>query len=96
MLTTFNELAEAELNDAVRYYENEQPGLGLAFLAEIRRTTAAVAEHPAANPILVGTIRRSEERNLRLSARLTIEVAVHTTKDAGRLGNRILREADVQ
>ena len=28
MVATFNELAETELNDAIRYYENEQVGLG--------------------------------------------------------------------
>ena len=42
MLATFNELAEAELNDAIGYDETEQVGLGAAFLAEIRRSTAAI------------------------------------------------------
>ena len=42
MLATFNELAEAELNDAIGYYETEQVGLGAAFLAEIRRSTGAI------------------------------------------------------
>lgn len=32
---TFNELAELELYDAIQYYEQEQPGLGAAFLAEV-------------------------------------------------------------
>ena len=58
MLTTFNELAEAELNDAIRYYENEQPGLGRAFLAEVRRSTIAIVEHPEASPIVHRTVRR--------------------------------------
>lgn len=58
MLATFNELAEAELNDTIRYYENEQAGLGAAFLAEIRRSTAAIVEYPEASPIARGTIRR--------------------------------------
>ena len=58
MLVTFNELAEAELNDAIRYYENERAGLGAAFLAEIRRSTAAIVEYPEASPIVRGTIRR--------------------------------------
>jgi hypothetical protein len=34
---TFNELAERELNDAAQYYEHEESGLGVAFLAEVRR-----------------------------------------------------------
>ena len=45
MLATFNELAEAELNDAIGYYETEQVGLGAALLAEIRRSTAAIVEY---------------------------------------------------
>ena len=35
MLATFNEFAEAELNEAIEYYELEHVGLGAAFLAEI-------------------------------------------------------------
>ena len=58
MLATFNELAEAELNDAIGYYETEQIGLGAAFLAEIRRSTAAIVEFPEASPIIRGTVRR--------------------------------------
>ena len=34
MRLTFNHLAERELNDAIQYYEHEQPGLGSAFLNE--------------------------------------------------------------
>ena len=58
MLATFNELAETELNDAIGYYETEQAGLGAAFLAEVRRSTEAIGEHPKANPIIGGTVRR--------------------------------------
>ena len=58
MRLTFNELAERELNDAARYYENEEPGLGTAFLVEARRCADAIAEYPEAGPIVLGTIRR--------------------------------------
>ena len=58
MRVTFNELAERELNDAAQYYEHERPGLGAAFIAEVRRCTAAVAEHPQAGQVVSGTIRR--------------------------------------
>ena len=58
MFTTFNELAEAELNDAIRYYENEQIGLGASFLAEVRRCSAAILEFPEAGSVVQGTIRR--------------------------------------
>jgi plasmid stabilization system protein ParE len=55
---TFNELAERELNDAAQYYEQEQAGLGVAFLNEVRRCAGAIAEHPQAGPIVIGSIRR--------------------------------------
>jgi toxin ParE1/3/4 len=55
---TFNELAERELNEAAQYYELEQPGLGVAYLTDVRRCTEAVVEHPHAGPIVLGAIRR--------------------------------------
>ena len=58
MRVTFNELAERELNDAAQYYEREEPGLGAAFLTEIRRCADAITEHPEAGPIVLDTIRR--------------------------------------
>ena len=58
MHVAFNELAERELNDAAQYYEHEQPGLGTAFIAEVRRCTEALAEHPESGPIVLGAIRR--------------------------------------
>ena len=58
MRVTFNELAELELNDAIQYYEHEQAGLGVAFLAEVRRCTAAIVEYPDAGRIVSGAVRR--------------------------------------
>lgn len=58
MRVTFNELAERELNDAAQYYEHEQPGLGAAFIAEVRRCTDSLSERPESGPIVLGAIRR--------------------------------------
>lgn len=58
MRVTFNALAERELNDASQYYEAEQPGLGAAFITEVRRCTEAIAEHPEAGIAVLATIRR--------------------------------------
>jgi plasmid stabilization system protein ParE len=55
---TFNELAERELNDAARYYELEQLGLGTAFITEVLRCTEAIVVHPEAGPAVPGAIRR--------------------------------------
>jgi plasmid stabilization system protein ParE len=55
---TFNELAERELIDAAQYYERAQPGLGTAFIEEVRRCSAAVAEYPHSDTVVLGNIRR--------------------------------------
>ena len=58
MRVTFNELAERELNDAIQYFEHEQSGLGAAFVAEVRRCTSGITEHPEAGAVVLGRIRR--------------------------------------
>ena len=58
MVATFNELAEAELNDAIHFYESEQVGLGVAFLAEVRRCTEGILEYPEGSPVVRADIRR--------------------------------------
>jgi len=40
--------AEAELLDAVAFYNSESEGLGYEFAAEARRTIARIIEHPNA------------------------------------------------
>jgi plasmid stabilization system protein ParE len=49
--------AHEELRAAARYYEAEQPGLGFAFLREVRRTFHFIAEHPSASGVERGDIR---------------------------------------
>lgn len=58
MVVSFDRLAELELNDAARYYELESRGLGVAFVTEVERCTEAIAQHPHAGPIALGTVRR--------------------------------------
>lgn len=38
--------AEAELLEAVTYYEARASGLGADFLAEVRHSSARIADHP--------------------------------------------------
>ena len=45
MVVSFHALAERELNDAAQYFDREQPGLGAAFIADVRRCTGAILEH---------------------------------------------------
>lgn len=49
--------AEEELREASRYYENEAPGVGLAFITEVHRLIAMVISHPLAAPKIRGSIR---------------------------------------
>lgn len=58
MVASFHDLAKVELNEAAQYYERDSPGLGAAFVTEVERSTAAILEHPEANPIVTGAIRR--------------------------------------
>lgn len=54
----FHRLAERELNDAARYYEVENPGLGASFLEEVERCLRSMADHPEAGSTLSGSVRR--------------------------------------
>ena len=58
MTIRFVELAEAELDDAVRYYENESSGLGAEFLAEVISAVNRIAEFPKAWQQLETGLRR--------------------------------------
>jgi len=40
--------ADEEFREASRYYENEAPGVGLAFIAEVHRVISVVISHPRA------------------------------------------------
>jgi plasmid stabilization system protein ParE len=54
----FHRLAEYELNEAARYYDREEPGLGMAFLEEANRCLRLIQEAPEAGAIVRGTVRR--------------------------------------
>jgi len=38
--------AEAELIAAAKFYDSQRPGLGLEFIAEVRRASDALVAHP--------------------------------------------------
>lgn len=38
--------ADAEITEAVRYYESREPGLGLDLLGEVERAFDQITEHP--------------------------------------------------
>ena len=49
--------AEEELRLAAQFYEEAQPGLGQALIAEVRRAKDHIAGHPLAAPSERGEIR---------------------------------------
>lgn len=44
----FLSCAESELHDAIRYYNEQNPGLGYEFAAEVKKTLERIASHPEA------------------------------------------------
>jgi plasmid stabilization system protein ParE len=50
--------AQAELVDAIAYYEARAPGLGEQFYAEARRILSLIAEHPEIGTPIWSTGRR--------------------------------------
>jgi plasmid stabilization system protein ParE len=50
--------AEADINDAYRWYENREPGLGGEFLGEVTTALSRIANNPLHYPELYGTARR--------------------------------------
>jgi toxin ParE1/3/4 len=72
MVVSFHELAERELSEAAQYYDGKQPGLGAAFIADVRRCTDAILEYPEAGPTIRGRVRRRLCRKFRYGVLYTI------------------------
>jgi plasmid stabilization system protein ParE len=58
MRFSFHPRAEAEFDEAVRYYEECQPGLGLEFAEEVYAAIRRVSEYPDAWSALSTNTRR--------------------------------------
>jgi plasmid stabilization system protein ParE len=54
----FHPEADAELDEAVRYYEDCEPGLGRAFAEEVYAAIARISEYPSAWPTMSIHTRR--------------------------------------
>jgi len=50
-------LAEADLDDAARWYDAERAGLAERYLRDVDRTFARVRERPFQFPIVAGDVR---------------------------------------
>ncbi len=58
----FHPEAAAEIEASVRYYEQQQPGLGERFLTGIEFAMAGVVDSPLAWPVLERDVRRRLSR----------------------------------
>jgi len=54
----FLEVAEAELDNTIKYYESEQPGLGARFRDEVSRAVSRITAYPSAYQMLSRRTRR--------------------------------------
>ena len=52
-------LAEADLEDAARWYEAERAGLSARFLSDVDRTLSRIAERSLQFPSVAGDVRRA-------------------------------------
>jgi plasmid stabilization system protein ParE len=52
-------LAEADLEDAARWYDDERAGLSERFLSDVDRTIARIRERPFEFPAVSGDVRRA-------------------------------------
>jgi plasmid stabilization system protein ParE len=57
MSSEFLPEAEDELREGIRYYETEAPGVGVAFVAEVRRAVGWIVENPYAAAAVGSGIR---------------------------------------
>ncbi len=59
MSFAFHPEAEAELNEAIEYYEDIEPGLGYDFAMEVYYAIQRAVSLPKAWPVIDGDVRRS-------------------------------------
>lgn len=55
----FHPDAEAELSEAIQYYEDVEPGLGQDFAVEVYSAVQRVIAYPRAWMVLEGEVRRA-------------------------------------
>ena len=58
MKVVFSGIAKQELEDSVRYYELEFPGLGTKFKDEVRKAVKRIVDYPGAWSVERGEVRK--------------------------------------
>jgi toxin ParE2 len=57
MKSRFHEAAEAELTEAVAYYDAKASGLGDRLLAEVKAATLLIEQYPESSPVIDDGVR---------------------------------------
>ncbi len=80
--------AEADVLEAFRWYNEQVPGLGQEFLAELDRALKSIVEHPEANRKLYREFRRDLTRRFPYSVfyaihggRIVVFAVLHAARD---------------
>jgi len=96
MMSRFHEGAEAELADAVLYYDERAPGLGDRFVAEVKAATLIIERHPEIAPLIGEGVRAKVVQHFPYSLMYVIDpdglfvVAVaHQSKRPGYWADRL-------
>jgi plasmid stabilization system protein ParE len=73
MRIAFHPQALAEFEDAARYYEERQSGLGLRFYTSVEAALQRIAESPVQWPVLEQDVRRCLTRVFPYAVLYTVE-----------------------
>jgi plasmid stabilization system protein ParE len=73
MSTEFLPEADAEFREAVWYYEQEAPGVGMAFIAEVHRAISLIVQNPDAAVAVGGGLRRKILRHFPYNVMYSVE-----------------------
>jgi len=57
MKARFHEAADAELTEAIQYYDAKTPGLGDRFFAEVKAATRRIEQYPQIAPVIDHGVR---------------------------------------
>ncbi len=55
----FRPIAQGEFDEAMLWYEEQRPGLGDEFVAELERTIDSIANQPDRYPVVRGDVREA-------------------------------------
>ena len=92
------QLAEDELDETIEWYEEEKPGLGIAFLNEFFNQIAYLKDNPYLYQEAYQTYRRMPVKRYpyvvyygieEQSKKVTVLAVWHTSKNPERLKNRL-------